>query len=292
MTNKGAVQSHEEGAIPIMLHYMIFANSNKIMDCADSSGRMASAKERGGFIMNYDKTVDIPVSAFAGLEKAELIDLQNFKTTNVPFQYDGKQENYRVYIPDAKYGANLLKLSDAAGRHFYKGLIYDEPQFLEDDNYNPITLDNNGAYLLDMTLLEDRVSKVILYTAAGQPIHIFNDPYAIQQLAEAGSLQNGEYVVEVHGQAMRYYLKFEVGKKTAPVFTLFPNPFRNIITIEGNTALQTSIRIFGADGKEYVLPQKLSVGRWEINAASLPAGLYAIQVQNADIMYTEKLVKF
>jgi hypothetical protein len=141
--------------------------------------------------------------------------------------------------------------------------------------------------------LQDKVGKVVLYTAAGQKISTFEDPYAVQQIAEAGSLKAGDYVVEIHGKDMRYYLKLQAGKQLNASVVISPNPFTGsfVIEQESSTTIE-SVRVFGADGREYLLPQKKAGSRWEVNTVSLPAGLYLVHITDNNGSRTEKAIKF
>lgn len=197
-------------------------------------------------------------------------------------------------MPEARTGAYMLKLTDAAGNTTYKGMVYDAPEFLEDIDYNPVRQGSQGEYLLDMTLLEDKVSRVVLYTENGPMIRTFEDPFAVQQLAARDELPAGDYVVEIHGSDIRYYLRFRV-QAAESVFSLriSPNPFTDRLVVEAPTggSIQ-AVQLFGPDGRQFDVPVQSGAQRTEIRTSSLPAGMYLLQVTGSDGIRTEKVMKF
>jgi len=291
MTMGGDIASHEAAAIPIMLHYFIISSPNNKFSCINS-GREAIPVIDNGYTMNYDRSVEIPVSAFPGLQKVELVNFLKFHATNLDMQQE-KAGVYHLQMPDVVSGVYLLRLTDAQGKLYYRWQIIEDPEFVETDDYNPVMQGTHGSYLLDLTLLEDNVSKVVLYSAAGKKISSFDDPFMVQELAASGTLADGEYVVQVHGSQRLYHLKMQVGKQAVNTsVSVSPNPFSNTFVVEAadNNPI-TGIRIYSADGREHFLPQQQGESKWTVNAASLPAGLYLVKITDKSGIRTEKVIK-
>lgn len=292
MTDGGRVPDHFQGAVPIMLHYLIYTNISKIMKCSDSTGRYASSPE--GFEVNYDKTVEIPASAFPNLKAAAVVSFSDFTTSPAALTYDASEAVYRVRFPDIRTGAYMLRLTDAQGQVTHRGLVSTEPNFLEDAAYSPISVDQSGNYLLDMTLLEDKVSRINIYTEAGAWQKRIDDPYAVLQLAGAGELAAGDYVVEVVGQAMRYYLRMPVqGGTEKAIAGVYPNPFGNELVVQtAGIGTVISLSLFSADGRSIEVPFQTGPEQLRIRTASLPAGIYMLQVNGELGTRTEKVIKY
>lgn len=283
---------HATAAIPSMLHHLILSNLENRFRCTANSGRLIQPKPQEAFIMNFDGSVDIPAGAIQGLQKAELLDVLKFNPVQIPIQQVDESAN-RLKLPETYPGVYLLRLTDAEGKQHFRWQLVNEPQFVETADYNPITRSTDGAYLLDLTLLEDQVGRVALYTAQGQMVRTFEDPFVVQELAAAGTLPAGDYVVEVHGATMRYYLEMKVDRLSAQhSVTVSPNPFKDVFTIEMNeTEDRPTLKVYGIDGREFDLPVSNNGRKWSVNASGLSPGVYVLQISTAAGKRTEKIVK-
>ncbi len=286
MTAGGSVENHFVGAIPIMMHYILSTNLSKNMSCTSTPTSLSQT-----LVMNYDKTVELPISLYKDVKEVSALNMSNFKTYNTLHTFDKSTNSLKLHCEDITYGSYLLELRTGHGETTYVGLLYNEPNFLVSEEYNPISLSDEGTYLLDMTLLEDRVDKVLLYEEGGSLMKTFSEPYAIQEVGTTASLQKGNYVIEIHGSQGRYYLRLssEHNSKSTSL-SISPNPFTNILTVNTASTFK-SLYIYGIDGKTYDLPKKYAYKKCEISTETLPAGLYLIAINDDAGIHYEKVVK-
>jgi hypothetical protein len=171
-------------------------------------------------------------------------------------------------------------------------MAYDEPSFLEDENYSPVRQGNDGSWLLDMTLLEDKVSRVLLYTVEGKLIKTIEDPYAVQQLAAKGELETGTYIIEVHGREMRYYLKMQIGEIISPAsITIFPNPSDENISVSiPGASKSVRMEFYNMLGQEEIVKDIHDQNNIQIDTHGLANGVYLLKISDGEKEGIQKLV--
>jgi hypothetical protein len=107
--------------------------------------------------------------------------------------------------------------------------------------------------------------------------------------------------VAQNGQLLTYDYVCIVGTADTPLsheegFRVFPNPFRQELTITSLVARNAStIRIISAEGREI---SRFSVRAWApdeqqiITLPDLPAGFYLLQIGGKDYVWTQKLIRY
>jgi hypothetical protein len=81
------------------------------------------------------------------------------------------------------------------------------------------------------------------------------------------------------------------------VFSIYPNPFTNSLTITINTSKEEeyNVKFFDVLGKEYNVTHEISsAGKLEIDTRHLPDGIYFVFIQNSETserVYSQKIIK-
>lgn len=286
MTAGGAVDNHFIGAVPIMMHYLFSTNLSKNMSCSSPSEALMQT-----VVANYDKTIDLPLYKYNDIKEVMAINMSDFKAYPLHHTYNKSAQNSTVHLEDMANGAYILVLKSGLGDTKFLGLLNNEPEFLSSEEYNPISLSTSGTYLLDMTLLEDKVDKVLLYENNGRLIKTITEPYAVQELGTEESLQEKNCVIEIHGAIGRYYvyLLSESAKKSE-TYSIAPNPFYNTITVNTTSKINT-ISVYDIDGKTCYLPMNYEENKCEINTTILCSGVYMLEINDASGVHYEKAIK-
>lgn len=288
MTDRGRVPDHFQGAIPIMLHYMIYTNSAKIMSCGDSTERLSFTPE--SYQVNFDGTIQISGNGFYKLKSATSVSFSDFKTSPLTLTYDIESNSYKIKFPTLETGAYILKLTDISGNSYYKSVVYTQPDFLEDSQYNPIIKDDESNYLLDLSLLQDKIISINLYTQNKTLIKTIKDPYVFQQLLSKDEIDIGDYVVEIISENMRYYLRFQIDNNFKTKFKIYPNPFTDEIIIENND-VKSKVEFYSIEGKIINLPQERLKDKLYLKTSTLSPGLYLLRITSDGQSQTQKIVK-
>jgi len=75
------------------------------------------------------------------------------------------------------------------------------------------------------------------------------------------------------------------------LFTLFPNPMEQQLTIKNETLRMNRIILVDVLGKEVINIQKNRIAETTINVSNLPAGLYQVRIESNNGVFTSKVVK-
>jgi hypothetical protein len=75
----------------------------------------------------------------------------------------------------------------------------------------------------------------------------------------------------------------------APFFSLYPNPAKHAVTVEGDNIQQATVSVMEITGK-VITKQHAQQGPIQILIDDLPAGIYWIQVTTADGTSTKPLI--
>ncbi|SHF56416.1 Por secretion system C-terminal sorting domain-containing protein [Mariniphaga anaerophila] len=72
-------------------------------------------------------------------------------------------------------------------------------------------------------------------------------------------------------------------------FTIYPNPFNSVLTIEGKNSL--SAELYNINGQLVKKEYKTAGSRLTLNASDLPSGIYFCKINNGTTTITKKVVK-
>lgn len=108
-------------------------------------------------------------------------------------------------------------------------------------------------------------------------------------------MSSASFSLAYHGGGNRGYVigvpvttALAVGEFEKAKVALFPNPANNTFSIQSNEAVQ-SVIVYDVNGKQLA---KFTNQKEALNIAALPAGLYFIEIQNAENQtFFEKLIK-
>lgn len=221
------------------------------------------------------------------------------------------------FLPEGNYlyGQAILPSTQHPNRVYYGGSGYDNPAvFVSNNNGASFQSMGNGlppTLVFEMVANPDE-SLIFAATEAGPFVYVVADNewydmrgnnaptqtyWSVEYLATSGTIRFGTYGRGIWDFKIEEVTNLSMTNIAAVNFSVFPNPFIEILNVEINetTNSDLGIHIFDLTGKT-ILKEDFSVTTntpfsKEINLKNIPTGSYVIEVVNGNRRSTQKIVK-
>ena len=148
---------------------------------------------------------------------------------------------------------------------------------------------------LDISLLQDPVSKISIYDTQGNLYRRFSvNPDASEVVLERNDLPTGEYLVEVRTTRQSYFLPLEMVPMPMDGYLIAPNPMRDQAWIDLSQldGFVQAIQLFTLDGQ--LLRTYTDVAEdaayFELQRGDLSGGVYLLEIKTTMGKKVAKLV--
>lgn len=117
---------------------------------------------------------------------------------------------------------------------------------------------------------------------------VTTDLYDIDMLSE-----NNGWAVGNQGTILHFTEGSSVGENTAPVFTVYPNPSKGMIYIEGKSTQNMQVSLFDMTGKMILYKTITDTPPViVINTSPLAPGIYFLRLNSAEYTFTKKIHRY
>ena len=135
-------------------------------------------------------------------------------------------------------------------------------------------------------------SSLFAFIKVAQPGDSFGNPSFVQSVrtADGDNIEPIDSLQVLFDQAHSCtVLDVEENDAFGDLFTVYPNPFTNVITIENHGSIPHEIELLNTQGKRV---QKTTVNKdIQLDTTALPSGIYFIRISNGSKSYTRRVVK-
>lgn len=176
----------------------------------------------------------------------------------------------------------------------YAGISVLDPEPAVSDLYDPIWPNPmQHQATLDLSLLEETVSKISIYDLNGRLLRrMAPEAKAREVKLERNNLPAGDYLVEVRTDRQSYFLPLNLVPVPSPGALVAPNPMqeKTWVDLSAIQGIVRVIRLYTPEGRLLRTYTDISeVAEWfEIDRGNLPAGLYLLEL---DATTGKKVVK-
>lgn len=277
----GLMYDHATCALPSILFSLENMKRRRKVTCQQGNLRMSDINESE----KTSESAEISTHIFSLPAKnrdvsLELKGLDNRTVSLMPNAYG--EYNVSYLEPGIYLYRPQLPDSRVAWDYFIKTPL----QYVNTDDYNPVKLENNGFYSVDISLLSEKVNRLDVYNELGNKvISVPNKENKTDKVVIQEKLPQGIYTVMVVTSENEFPLRLNakeavLGNNAGKFLVYRDNDFLHINSLAQDN-IQT-LEVFDMSGKQIFQKRENATFNSLLSLKDFPAGMYMLRLNGSE----------